>query len=111
MATFDIKKLFQEKQYGWHYGFKFDIQYSKNRVARIWINDRKTKYYAGGYGYDKTSQVISLMVNDLIGKRILSGPCGFDCIQTEAARHNIELLQLYSGRNFDVFEIKFKDNQ
>ena len=69
MQKFDLKKLFKDKNYGWNEGFKFEIIFSNSGVARIYINDRKTKYNADGYGYDKTSSVIASMVNDLIGEQ------------------------------------------
>src|SRR5574344_90408 len=68
MQTFNLKKQFTEG-YGWNKDFKFEIIFSNSGVARIYINDRKTKYTAAGYGYDKISSVIASMVNDLIGKQ------------------------------------------
>lgn len=46
MQNFNIKENFFH--YGWSTGFTFEIQYSRAGVARIFINDRKTSYYAGG---------------------------------------------------------------
>jgi hypothetical protein len=66
MKTFDLKSVFGEG-YGWEKGFKFEIVYSKNGIARIYAGDRKTKYTASGYGYDKKSSVLATMINDLIG--------------------------------------------
>ena len=68
MQTFDLKKQFTEG-YGWNKDFKFEIIFSNSGVARIFINDIKTKYTASGYGYDKISSVIATMINDLIGKQ------------------------------------------
>lgn len=65
-VTFNLKEVFNE--YGRNKEFKFEILFSNSGVARIYINDRKTKYVAGGYGYDKVSSVIATMINDLIGK-------------------------------------------
>ena len=120
MQTFDLKKQFTDKNYGWNEGFKFEIIFSNSRVARIYINDRKTKYNANGCGYDKTSSVIASMVNDLIGQQpynfkiygnsgnykkegetefYLSGGVGFGSIKDsfESIAGN-ELTQIYSSK-------------
>ena len=130
MRTFDLKKLFTDKNYGWNEGFKFEIIFSNSGVARIFINDKKTKYKAAGYGYDKTSSVIASMVNDLVGLQPynfeiygnsgnykkegetvfhLSSGVNFDSIKKsfESIAGN-ELNQIYSGKNSNVYEIKFK---
>ena len=104
MQAFDLKKLFTDKNYGWNEGFKFEIIFSNSGVARIYINDIKTKYKAAGYGYDKTSNVIAKMINDLIGEQLYD----FDSIKKSF--ENIagnELNQIYSGKNSNVYEIKF----
>ena len=129
MRTFDLKKQFTDKNYGWDKDFKFEIIFSNSGVARIYINDRKTKYNASGFGYDKTSSVIASMVNDLIGLQpytsdiygnsgnykkegetefYLSGGVGFGSIKEsfESITGN-ELNQIYSGKNSNVYEIKF----
>ena len=129
MQTFDLKKQFTDKNYGWNEGFKFEIIFSNSRVARIYINDRKTKYNANGCGYDKTSSVIASMVNDLIGQQpynfkiygnsgnykkegetefYLSGEVGFGSIKDsfESIAGN-ELTQIYSSKKSDIYEIKF----
>lgn len=129
MQTFDLKKLFTDKIYGWNTGFKFEIIFSNNGVARIFINDKKTKYKAAGYGYDKTSTVLAKMINDLIGEQPynseiygnsgnykkegeivfhLSSGVNFDSIKKsfESISGN-ELNQIYSGKNSNVYEIKF----
>ena len=128
MQTFDLKKQFNEG-YGWNKDFKFEIVYSNNGVARIYINDKKTKYKAAGYGYDKVSSVIASMINDLIEKQPynseiygntgnykkegetefhLSGGVGFSSIKEsfESIAGN-ELNQIYSGKNSNIYEIKF----
>lgn len=118
MKTFNIKEEFN--QYGWNKGFKFEIVYSKSGVARIFINDRKTKYYASGYGYDKESTVLSNMINDLIGVQnynneiygnrngLLSYGVGFDSIKKsfESIEGN-KLNRLYYGVNSNIYEITF----
>jgi hypothetical protein len=43
--------------------FVFDVRYSKNGVARIYINDTKTPIHAGGYGYCKESAVLADFIN------------------------------------------------
>ena len=129
MRTFDLKKLFTDKNYGWNEGFKFEIIFSNSGVARIFINDRKTKYSTSGYGYDKMSSVIASMVNDLIGEQpynseiygnsgnykkegetefYLSSGVNFDSIKKsfESIAGN-ELNQIYSGKNSNIYEIKF----
>ena len=129
MKNFNLKELFEDKDYGWNKGFKFEIIFSNSGVARIFINDRKTKYYASGYGYDKTSAVIASMVNDLIGKQpynfeiygnggnykkegetefFLSSGVGFSSIKDsfESIKGN-ELNQIYSGKNSNIYQIKF----
>jgi len=120
METFNFKKLFTDKTYGWNTGFKFEIIYSNAGVARIYINDRKTKYTAGGYGYDKESSVIATMVNDLIGPQKykkgiyghlggwLEGGTGFDSIKDSfESKRGCKLARIYSGLNSNVYEIKF----
>lgn len=117
-SIFNVKEVFN--QYNWDKGFKFEIIFSKSNVARIYINNRKTKYTAGGYGYDKISSVIATMINDLIGTQpynldvygnrngFLSHGTGFESIQEsfESIEGN-ELKQIYSGLNSNVYEIKF----
>ena len=128
MQTLDLKKQFTEG-YGWSKDFKFEIIFSNSGVARIYINDKKTKYKAAGYGYDKTSTVLAKMINDLIGEQPynptiygnsgnykkegetefhLSGGVGFSSIKEsfESISGN-ELNQIYSGKNSSIFEIKF----
>ena len=129
MQTFDLKKQFTNG-YGWTTDFKFEIIFSNSGAARIYINDRKTKYKAAGYGYDKTSSVIASMVNDLIGQQpynfeiygntgnykkesetefyLSGGGVGFSSIKEsfESITGN-ELNQIYSGKNSNVYEIKF----
>ena len=129
MQKFDLKRLFTTG-YGWEKGFKFEIIFSNSGVARIYINDRKTKYSATGFGYDKISSVIASMINDLIEKQPynseiygnsgnykkenetkfhLSSGVGFNSIKNsfESIEGN-SLNQIYSGKNSNVYEIKFK---
>jgi hypothetical protein len=102
--------------------FKFHIKYMRSGVARIWIGDRKTKYYVNGYGYCKESSVIANMINELIGKQpydeniygnhkgYLSGGVGFDYIKKSfESLPECKLDKLYSGVDFDVYHIKFSD--
>ena len=128
MQTFNLNKQFTEG-YGWTKDFKFEIVFSNSGAARIFINDRKTKYSASGYGYDKISSVIATMINDLIGKQpynptiygnsgnykkedetefFLSSGVGFNYIKEsfESIEGN-SLNQIYSGKNSNVYEIKF----
>ena len=118
MKAINIKEEFN--QYGWNKGFKFEIAYSRNGVARIYINDIKTKYSALGYGYDKESTVLSNMINDLIGTQnydsniygnrngLLSYGVGFESIKKsfESIEGN-KLNCLYYGVNSNVYEIIF----
>lgn len=120
--TFDLKKIFLEG-YGWSKDFKFEIVFSKSGVARIYINNRKTQYTAGGYGYDKVSTVISNMINDLLGVQdyniniygnrngLLSHGVGFESTKEsfESIAGN-ELKQIYSGKESNVYEIKFSQD-
>ena len=131
MKNFNLKELFESISYGWNRGFKFEIIFSNNGVARIYIGDRKTEYYANGGGYDKISTVIASMVNDLIGKQpynfeiygnsgnykkegetefFLSSGVGFSSIKDsfESIKGN-ELNQIYSGKNSNVYQITFGD--
>ena len=116
---FNLKEVFNF--YGWNNGFKFEIIFSNSGVARIYIGDRKTKYNANGYGYDKVSTVISNMINDLIGvqsynKNIygnsdgkLSYGVGFDSIKESfESVENYKQSRIYSGLNSSVYEVKFK---
>ena len=126
MKQFNIKEVF--KEYGWGKGFKFHIKWSNSGVAKIFINDRPTKYKANGYGYCKESSVIATMINDLIGKQPynpdiygnsgnyykgeslhhLSGGTGFDSIQDSfQSLQGAKLVKLYWGTDFNVYEITF----
>jgi len=114
---FDIKKAI--KEYSWWNNFKFEVRYSKSGVARIYIGNRKTKYYAGGYGYDKESQVIANMINDLTisnckynkniygnNVRKLSGATGFNSIANSFnAKRGCKLRKIYNGYDSDIYEI------
>jgi len=117
MKALNLKQMV--KEHDWN-EFRFEVIYSKAGVARIYIGDRKTKYYAGGYGYDKESTVIAQMINDLTiddckynmdiygnsGKK-LSHDVGFTPIKAsfESKRGN-KLDKIYSGRDSDVYSIK-----
>lgn len=126
MKQFNIKEVFNE--YGWKTGFKFHIKWNNSGGARVYVNDRPTKYKAGGYGYDKESSCIASMVNDLIGDQPynseiygnsgnynkdkslhhLSGGVGFDSIQDSfQSLEGAKLTKLYWGDCFNVYEITF----
>ena len=128
MKQFNIKSVFKEY---WSKGFKFHIKWSNTGVARIFIGDRPTKYKASGYGYCKESSVIATMINDLIGEQPynpdtygnsgnynkdkslyhLSGGVGFGSIQESfQSLEGAKLTKLYSGSDFNVYEITFPDN-
>ena len=100
-------------------GIKFDVRYSRAGVARIFIGDAKTPYYANGGGYCKESSVIASMINDVFGalpyddsiygsrNGKLSGGVGFRSIQE--CFNSIEgqtLTKIYSSSVNDVYEIK-----
>ena len=120
MKTFNIKEEFNN--YGWNIGFKFEITYSKSGVARIYLgSNRKTKYTATGYGYDKESSVIATMINELLGKQnynpniygnrngFLSGGTGLSSIKESfESVEGHKLNKIYSGVNSNVYEISFK---
>jgi len=116
--TFNLKELFTSSEY-WK-NFKFEITFTG--TTRIWLCDRKTKYTAGGYGYDKESSVIAHMINDLlIGEQpynsetygcyrgFLTSGTGFDAIKSsfESVEGN-KLERLYIGKNSNVYSITFK---
>lgn len=128
MSTFDLRSVFN--QYGWDKGFKFEVVYSNNGVARVYIGDRKTRYSVGGYGYDKESSVIAQMINDLIGKQkyskdiygntcnyssnteesgTLCGGTGFSSIKDsfESLGDGFTLDRIYSGKTSYVYGVKF----
>ena len=132
MQAFDLKKQLTEG-YGWAKDFKFEIIFSNSGTARIYINDRKTKYTATGYGYDKISSVLASMINDLIGEQpynstiygnsgnykkenetefYLSSGVGFSSIKDsfESIEGN-SLNQIYSGKNSNIYEIKFNQRE
>ena len=126
--TFNLKEVFNQG-YSQSKGFKFEIVYSNSGMARIYVNDIKTKYVTGGYGYDKESSCISNMINDLISKQpyskdiygntcnysnntestgLLCGGTGLSSIKEsfESIDGN-KLNKIYSGKNSEVFEIVF----
>ena len=126
MKQFNIKEVFNE--YGWNTSFKFHIKWNNSGVARVYINDRPTKYKAGGYGYDKESSCIASMINALIGDQPynseiygnsgnynkdkslhhLSGGVGFGSIQDSfQSLEGAKLTKLYCGDCFNVYEITF----
>ena len=115
----NIKELV--KEYVWWNKFKFEITYSNAGVARIYIGDRKTKYYAVGYGYNKESSVIAQMINDLTindckynkkiygnnGKKLSQGGVGFDSIKKSFnAKKGCKLEKIHNGFKSDVYQIK-----
>jgi len=118
MKTFDLKKEFSSKYWK---KFKFHIKFGNTGVARIWINDIKTKYYVSGYGYDKESAVIAKMINDLIGsqdygncytggikgKRMLSHGIGFEAVKYAFEYIGGKLEMLYWSKDIYVYEIDF----
>ena len=97
---------------------KFHIKF-RNGNQRIIINGEKTKYYAGGYGYDKASSVVSELINDLLGAmdyrnaytgsrsgiRMLSNGIGIDAVinALDAIGSNFDII--YFGDDCDVYEL------
>lgn len=130
MKQFNIKEVF--KEYGWNKGFKFHIKWNNSGTARIFINDRPTKYKAGGYGYCKESSVIATMINDLIGDQpynpevygnsgnyskdkslhhLSQSGVGFTSIQDSfQSLEGAKLDKIYWGEGLNVYEITFPDN-
>lgn len=119
MQTFNIKEVIKEMPEHWN-NFKFEITFSKSGVTRIFINDRKTKYNAGGYGYDKISTVLSNMINDILGVQdynsniygnrngLLSYGVGFSSTKESfESLKDCKLNQIYSGLNSNIYEITF----
>lgn len=116
MKTFDLKEA--RLEYGGWDVIKFEVVYSNKGVARIYINDRKTKYNAGGYGYCKESSVIAEMVNDLIevqaynpevyGNRnglLSQGGVGVSSLQESLKSIGVSLEQIYSGKDSNVYRL------
>ena len=116
MKTFDLKEA--RAEYGGWDIIKFEVFYSNKGVARIYINDRKTKYNAGGYGYCKESSVIAEMVNDLIevqaynpevyGNRnglLSQGGVGVSSLQESLKSIGVSLEQIYSGKDSNVYKL------
>jgi len=100
--------------------FKFSVEYNKKGGVRIYVNDRKTKYYVKGYGYDKSSAIIAKMVNDLIGKQqyneniygnngkyLSENGVGLMPIIDSLRTINVKLEEIYTGKSYDVFKIDF----
>lgn len=97
---------------------KFHIKF-KNGNARVIINGEKTKYYAGGYGYDKASSAISELINDLLGAmnyknsytgsrygiRMLSNGIGIDAVINALETIGSYLELIYLGDDFNVYEL------
>lgn len=124
---FDLKEIYIKDEFSnrkYWMSFKFEVIYSSNSVARIYINDRKTKYSAGGYGYDKESAVIASMINDLTvndckynkkhygnnGKKLSQGGVGFSSIQKcFNSKQGCFIKKIYSGLKSDIYEIKISD--
>lgn len=111
--------------------FSFEVKYSKGGVARVFVSDGKTPIYAGGYGYDKESQVIAQLINDVVGNlpynankygnrgrtnkdgsqskrnRYLCGGTGFSSI--EASFNSVKgckLTKVYGAVESDIYSIK-----
>ena len=116
MKTFNLKEA--RAEYGGWDIIKFEIVYSTNGVARIYVGDRKTKYKAGGYGYCKESSAIAEMVNDLIkvqaynpevyGNRnglLSQGGVGVSSLQESLKSIGVTLEQIYSGKDSNVYRL------
>jgi hypothetical protein len=119
MKNFDLKETIKDNKKFWD-NFKFELKYSKNGIVRVYINDRKTKYTVGGYGYCKESSVIAKMINDIIGEQkynkniygnsegLLSGGTGFNSIKLSFEyKRGCKLEKIYSGLDSDIYYIKF----
>jgi len=97
---------------------KFHIKF-RNGNVRIVINNEKTKYYAGGYGYDKASSAVSELINDLLGEmdyrnaytgsrsgiRMLSNGIGIDAVINALDAIGSKLDIVYIGDDFNVYEL------
>lgn len=128
MKTLNLKSIFH--QYGWDKGFKFSLEIEGKNNLRIYVGCNKTKYVATGGGYDKVSEVIAEMLNDLIGeqkyskdiygntmnysnntkdKGLLCGGTGFSAIKNsfESLGEGNTLNHIYEARSFGVYEVKF----
>lgn len=115
-----MSKNFNVKEsVNWDKGLKFEVACSKSGIARVYIADRKTKYYAGGWG-DKETTVIAKMINDLAGEqdykdyfsgegyKTLHGGTGFTHLKTvfESLPGN-NLDKIYATRDSNIYEIYF----
>ena len=89
--------------------FKFHTTRSKSGVVRIFLNDRRTEYKAGGGGYDKVSSVVALMINDIMGDDIVSyNGVGFNQIRDEFTRlRGASLDVLYTHGSTIIYHIRF----
>lgn len=58
-----------------------EINYSKNSTCRIFLNGRKTPFFAGGYGYDKASCVMADFLTYYTGKKIGGAGAGIETIK------------------------------
>ena len=67
----------------------FDIRYSSGGVARLYCNNHKTSYKAGGGGYDKLNHILRELCDDINNK-------GF----------NTSTKEIYSLENNYIFEIE-----
>jgi len=97
---------------------KFHTKF-RNGNPRIYINSMKTKYYAGGSGYEKSSSVIAMLINDLLGSidyknaytgsrsgiRMLNSGIGIDTVINALDTIGAKLVIVYCGDDFDVYEL------
>jgi len=114
----DLKKLVNTLEI-WN-NFKFSTDFTKQGNVRIYVNDKKTKYFAKGHGYDKVSAVIAKMINDLIekqpynqniygnnGEYLSENGVGLMPLIDSLNTINVKLEEIYSGKSYDVFKIDF----
>lgn len=104
---FDIKKVFNEYGDMWK-EFKFEVLFNNKGNCRINVEGgRVTKYYAGGYGYDRESAVIANMINDLMGKVVVTDGSVEGIIKQFNKIDGCHLEKIFNGKNVNVYDIKF----
>lgn len=104
---FDIKKVFDEYGDMWK-EFKFEVLFNKKGNCRIHVEGgRTTKYYAGGYGYNKEATVIANMINDLMGKNVVTDSSVKGIIEQFNKINDCNIKEIFNGKNGNVYDIRF----
>ena len=104
----DIKDLF-EKHPIIYRRFKFEVFYNPNNSMRIWIGRNKTRYYNRGDFADAEPDLISSMVNDMIGSKIVAGT--INELKDELNEKGSKLEIIYRGKQSTIYEIELPEEQ